>query len=130
VFWKMFGGSKSGSMHNPRLESEELQTMDEERVRARLRAEEVESIVEEIGRDERQTIELLEKLDKLAASLFDHALEWDVVSADIAARVRRQEQEVREIRARVQALAEMQVDEVTAMMAEVESALRRAIGTD
>jgi hypothetical protein len=103
---------------------------DDERQRALQRAEEMEENLELVQQDERATIQLMERLDRLAADLFVHAQEWDPVNPDIASRVRQQEQQIHQLRAKVERLAELEVDEATTIMAEIRKALRLHRGAD
>ncbi len=105
-----------------------MQPNDDGRRRALKRAEEMEAGLEQLQQAERDTVELLEKLDKLAADLFDHASEWEPVNPQIASRVRQQEQQVRALRNRVEHLGVLEADEAEKIMAAVRVELRRVRG--
>jgi hypothetical protein len=103
---------------------------DDDKQRALQRAEEMEENLLLIQQDERATVQLLERLDKLAADLFAHAQEWDPVNPETASRVRQQEQQIHLLRAKVERLAELEADEASTIMAEIHKALRLYRGVD
>jgi adenosyl cobinamide kinase/adenosyl cobinamide phosphate guanylyltransferase len=107
-----------------------MQPADDEKRRALFRAEEMEVSLASIQRDEQESVALLEKLDRLAATLFEHAQDWDSVSPEVATRVRRQEQQIHALRTKAQRLVEMQADEVVAIMNEIGAALEQARGNE
>jgi hypothetical protein len=99
---------------------------EDARQKARKRAEEMQASLEHTVEDERDTQALLERLDKLAAELFDLAQDWDPIDVQMAARVRKQEDHVHELRTRVEHLGEMEADEAEKIIAAIRQELRRA----
>jgi hypothetical protein len=105
-----------------------MQPADDEKRRTLLRVEEMELHRSAIQRDERESVELLEKIDKLTTTLFEHAQGWDPISPDVATRVRRQEEQMHALRSMVQRLVAMQAEEVVAIMNEIGAALDQTRG--
>ena len=102
-----------------------MQPMDDEAAAAAAQAEDMEVAIELTQQDEADTVSLLHKLDKLAASYFEHAKSWDGVNPAIAAKVRKQGEEVHELHHKVERMAEWEADEIQTMMADVERVLRK-----
>jgi hypothetical protein len=99
---------------------------DERRKHAREIAEEMETSLELTEKNEKDTIALMERLAKQAAALRAHAQRWEKVNPERAARVRQDEQEVLAMHARLARLAQMEADEVSSIMADVDKMLDEA----
>ena len=76
--------------------------------------------------DEQDTEALMERLDKLAVELRDLAQDWDGVDAEMAARVRLHEQQVHELRGRVERMGEGEAAESTKIIGAIRAQLRRS----
>jgi len=98
----------------------------DESTAARVRAEEMEANIELTRQDSVDTISLLAKLDKLAASYFEHAKNWEDVNPEIASRIRKQATEIHELHHKVEMMAEWEADEIDVMMSEVNRVLKQA----
>src|SRR5262245_45539723 len=109
-------------------EVQDMQPTDDDAQRTLRRAEDMEHSVQLTRQDEEATVALLQKLDKLSADLFEHAKMWDDVNPEIAANVRKEEEKVHTLRQQVARMAQMEAEEITTMMAEVEKALKQLKG--
>ena len=101
---------------------------EDETAQAKKLAQNMQQELDAFVQDERDTEALMERLDKLAVDLRDLALAWDDVDADMAARVRAQEQEVHELRGRVERLGEAEAAEATKIIAAIRNQLRKVHG--
>src|SRR5262245_14615959 len=70
------------------------------------RAEAMEQNVTQTRRDEEAMVQLLNRLDRLAISLFEHAQMWDGVNPERAAKVREEHDKVRGLFLQVEQMAE------------------------
>jgi len=95
---------------------------------ARKRAQDMEKILELARDDQQDTVALMERLDKLASELFEHALDWDSVDPEVAARVRKQAEQVHSMHKRVEKLAELEIEEASQIMSEIRRILKEARG--
>jgi hypothetical protein len=99
---------------------------EDERRHALRRAEDSERSLARIRRDQRDAIDLLERLDGLAVSLSQLAQHWDDVNSDMATRVRRQERQLHELIGTVRRVAELEANEASVIMSEISEVLKQA----
>ena len=92
----------------------------------RRRAEAMHQSLEQTMQDESDTIALLEKLERLAVTLQEHARNWDSVDPQVAQRVRAQETEVLALRAKVVGLVTADADDSAMIIQEIDRVLRQA----
>jgi hypothetical protein len=103
---------------------------DDERLHAKEHAEQMETSLELLQKDERHTIVLMERLDTLATSLRAHAEKWERVNPAVAARVLEQEQDVHRLHSELARMAEMEVEAQSKLMADIDRMLGRALGEE
>jgi hypothetical protein len=99
---------------------------EDARQRARKKAEALQGSLEMLVAEQADTEEYLERLDKVAFGLFELAQDWDSVNPQIAARVRQQETQVRNLRKKVEHLGELEAEEAEQVMREIREALHQA----
>lgn len=99
---------------------------DDARQRARKKAEALQGSLDMLLAEEADTEEMLERLDKVAFGLIELAQDWDPVNPQIAARVRQQEAQIRNLRKKVEHLGELEAEEAQQVMREIREALHQA----
>lgn len=92
----------------------------------RRQAEAMHQTLEQTMQDESNTIALLEKLERLAIRLREHAQNWESVDPEVATRVRAQETELLAMLPKVARLATAEADESAMIIQEIDRALRQA----
>jgi len=101
---------------------------DDPRERAKKRAQEMQVSLDSMVQDERDTEALMEHLDRMIVDLVDLAQDWDSVDPAMAARVRQQEQQIHDLRGRVERLGEMEAGEAAKIIGAIRNELRHARG--
>ena len=105
-----------------------LQQEQPAREQAKKRAQEMQVSLDAMVQDERDTEALMEHLDRMIAELIDLAQDWDSVDPDMAARVRQQEQQIHDLRGRVERLGEMEAGEAAKIIGAIRHELRHDRG--
>jgi transposase len=100
----------------------------DDRERANKHAHDLQESVNAMVGDERDTGALMERLDKMIAELVDVAEGWDSVDAEMAERVRGQERELHELRAKLAHLGELEAEEISKLNSSIMDNLRQIKG--
>jgi replication fork clamp-binding protein CrfC len=99
-----------------------------ERERAMQHARALQANVNATIDDERDNEALMERLDRMIGELHEVAESWDKVDKEMAVRVRDQEQQLHELRAKLARLGQLEAEEVSKLNSSILRDLRIAGG--